>query len=274
MKGKLRIAGIVGSVVAVLIGSGFGYNTYKAQTAKTICDAGSQNLKEWQNSKKASVESLVSLIADAERCSKALESIPVKSSEVSERIKAVDDAVSRMRSALPLMAMAEGLQDFGESLKAQNQPTVKPQSFETLPICQQLDSIAKSGKSVSDFIKNSSDIGQIKAEINSNCDWHSEQLQRAVEPPSSPITHTASLSPSTGQFMGYASTNEPVYYVGTQGTQVIYTIGSDRVSAELACDPGFFKNVYSNGAFVQDVMYPQSEATRQVLILGCKSTNY
>lgn len=57
-------------------------------------------------------------------------------------------------------------------------PSVEP-NFDTLPLCDQLDRIAKSGKVISEFIVNSGRYAEFAAQVNTKCNWHSEQLKQA-----------------------------------------------------------------------------------------------
>lgn len=51
--------------------------------------------------------------------------------------------------------------------------------FESLSPCEQMDAIAKSGKSVAQFIAASGRYSEFSAHVNANCSWNSEQLQLA-----------------------------------------------------------------------------------------------
>jgi hypothetical protein len=63
---------------------------------------------------------------------------------------------------------------------ASAQPAVAPvQNFESLPLCDQMDAIAKSGKSVAQFIADSGRYGDFAANVKANCNWNAEQLQMA-----------------------------------------------------------------------------------------------
>ena len=54
-----------------------------------------------------------------------------------------------------------------------------PADFDKLPLCDQLDGLAKSGKSVSQFIANSGRYSEFAAQVTANCDWNAEQLKLA-----------------------------------------------------------------------------------------------
>lgn len=62
-------------------------------------------------------------------------------------------------------------------------------SFDQMGPCDQLDAVARSGKSVSQFLVEShrvGDLGKYKAAIGSTCPWNAEQLQvadRVINPP-------------------------------------------------------------------------------------------
>lgn len=51
--------------------------------------------------------------------------------------------------------------------------------FESLSPCEQMDAIAKSGKSVAQFIADSGRYSEFEAHVNANCNWNAEQLQLA-----------------------------------------------------------------------------------------------
>ena len=51
--------------------------------------------------------------------------------------------------------------------------------FDKLPLCDQLDSLAKSGKSVSQFIAKSGRYDEFAAQVTANCNWNAEQLKLA-----------------------------------------------------------------------------------------------
>lgn len=51
--------------------------------------------------------------------------------------------------------------------------------FESLSPCEQMDAIAKSGKSVAQFIAGSGRYSEFSAHVNANCNWNDEQLQLA-----------------------------------------------------------------------------------------------
>lgn len=52
-------------------------------------------------------------------------------------------------------------------------------SFERLPLCEQMDAIAKGGKSVAQFIADSGRYDEFAAHVKANCNWNAEQLQQA-----------------------------------------------------------------------------------------------
>ncbi len=62
------------------------------------------------------------------------------------------------------------------------QPVAAPapiQNFESLSPCEQMDAIAKSGKSVAQFIAASGRYSEFSAHVTANCNWNAEQLQLA-----------------------------------------------------------------------------------------------
>lgn len=67
--------------------------------------------------------------------------------------------------------------------------TAQPISFEQLSPCEQLDSVAKSSKSVAEFLvaaNRVNDLGKYKTAIASTCPWNAEQLSvadRIINPP-------------------------------------------------------------------------------------------
>lgn len=82
-----------------------------------------------------------------------------------------------------------------------------PVSFEALSPCEQLDSIARSGKSVAEFLvasANVNDLAKYQAAIASICPWNAEQLQvadRVLNPPvivAAPVVTVSSGSSSGG----------------------------------------------------------------------------
>lgn len=88
-----------------------------------------------------------------------------------------------------------------------------------------------------------------------------------------------------GVYMGRASTGEPVYYHGARAQcgdlprthecwknpMLVYTIGSDEVTAIPDCRRGVFKEVWVDGQLVERNLRPQSEAIRLVLRTACNS---
>lgn len=81
-----------------------------------------------------------------------------------------------------------------ESAVAQTTPTVQPvqsaqpvvasqpapvQNFESMSLCDQMDAIAKSGKSVAQFIADSGRYSEFEANVKANCSWNAEQLNQA-----------------------------------------------------------------------------------------------
>ncbi|MBF2072863.1 MAG: hypothetical protein IGS50_03735 [Synechococcales cyanobacterium C42_A2020_086] len=58
-------------------------------------------------------------------------------------------------------------------------PTATVVRFEQLPLCDQLDGIAKAGKSVAQFIADSGRYSEFAVQVQANCNWHAEQLQTA-----------------------------------------------------------------------------------------------
>jgi hypothetical protein len=57
-------------------------------------------------------------------------------------------------------------------------PNTQP-NFDTLPLCDQLDSLDKAGKSLPEFIVNSRQFQEFADQVNTKCPWHREQLERA-----------------------------------------------------------------------------------------------
>lgn len=53
------------------------------------------------------------------------------------------------------------------------------QNFEDLSMCDQLDAVAKSGKSVAQFIASSGRYSEFSAHVTANCNWNAEQLKQA-----------------------------------------------------------------------------------------------
>lgn len=56
-------------------------------------------------------------------------------------------------------------------------PPVK--NFDDLPLCEQMDALAKSGKSIAQFIAQSGRYSEFAAHVTANCNWHAEQLKQA-----------------------------------------------------------------------------------------------
>lgn len=79
-------------------------------------------------------------------------------------------------------------------------PSAEP-NFDTLPLCDQLDSIAKSGKAISEFIAKSGRYEELATQVITKCNWHAEQLKQAdriLHPPPPVVNEppAASLSAS------------------------------------------------------------------------------
>jgi hypothetical protein len=69
--------------------------------------------------------------------------------------------------------------------------------FEDLPLCDQLDAIAKSGKSVAQFVANSGRYGEFAAQVTATCNWHSEQLATANSILNPPVVQSAVSQPAS-----------------------------------------------------------------------------
>lgn len=102
----------------------------------------------------------------------------------------------------------------------------------------------------------------------------------------------AAATPVLGQeqtsiYMGKASTGEPVWYNGARAQcgdlphddecwknpMVVYTIGSDHVTAIPDCKKGVFKEVWMKEQLIAKAMRPASQAIRSVLETACNSVN-
>ncbi|QYO63624.1 hypothetical protein [Leptolyngbya sp. 7M] len=70
-------------------------------------------------------------------------------------------------------------------------------NFDDLPLCDQLDAIAKASKSVAQFIADSGRYGQFAAHVSANCSWHSEQLAKANAILNPPVVPTRVVVQST-----------------------------------------------------------------------------
>jgi hypothetical protein len=68
------------------------------------------------------------------------------------------------------------------TVPATPQPSPTPAievKFEDLPLCDQLDSIAKAKKSVAQFIVDSGRYDEFATQVKTKCTWNAEQLQQA-----------------------------------------------------------------------------------------------
>lgn len=89
------------------------------------------------------------------------------------------DLASMQRSAVAQTTLTMQPVSSGQStLVAATAPASVP-NFDNLPLCDQLDAVAKSGKSVAEFIAKSGRYSQFEANVNANCNWNAEQLKQA-----------------------------------------------------------------------------------------------
>jgi hypothetical protein len=79
--------------------------------------------------------------------------------------------------------------------------------FDKLPLCDQLDGLAKSGKSVSQFIANSGRYDEFETQVTANCDWNAEQLKLADRILHPPVKKSVAQEPSSRRQS--AEANEP-----------------------------------------------------------------
>jgi hypothetical protein len=176
-------------------GVGFGYQEFRKAEARSVCDR-----IEYGSDKKA-----VLSFANAEKtedCLAALESVPFKTAEVKSRIKQGNRMMPLFYS---IGAIADGFREAQQQTASSSPQPVATStavlasapsttvavvpSFDSLPPCNQLDSVAKSGKPVSEFLVAAArvnDLAKYQVAIGSVCPWNAEQLQvadRVLNPP-------------------------------------------------------------------------------------------
>lgn len=100
----------------------------------------------------------------------------------------------------PSAAIAQQLQPASASTVQVAQPVeFTPARFEDLPLCDQLDGIAKAGKSVAQFIADSGLYGEFAANVTANCNWHQEQVKIADSILNPPIVTIPTVTVSSRQ---------------------------------------------------------------------------
>lgn len=105
-------------------------------------------------------------------------------------IKSDLKAVQQSTSAQPT-----SLAQFPSSQPTARIPTsTAAPNFEDLPLCDQLDAIAKGGKSVAQFIADSGRYGEFASQVSTTCTWHSEQLATANSILNPPVVQTRIIS--------------------------------------------------------------------------------
>jgi len=109
--------------------------------------------------------------------------------------------------------------------------TAKPVSFEALSYCEQMDAIAKSGKSLSAFIAASGDRSGYLWAVKSKCNWHSSQAAQVSKPETSRIPFQAlsycdqldALDKSGKSIAGFiVNTSDPEGYVWAAKAQCVW----------------------------------------------------
>lgn len=244
---KLTTAIVLAITTVTLPISGFfAYNSYKTSEASGYC---ATVQSQGQETVKAdlTVQSARKMITMMQTCTGLLNEIPFKTAELKADIVDTESRARQLEAFLPMIALGQGMkQAFSQPASTVTpSPVAKPSIIETV---------------------------EARAEAASN----SPQIFPSVVP-SSVATPIALATPlpvpttPTQVYMGKAVTGESVFYVGVSGNTVTYQIGSDVVEAGLACDAGYLQNVTVDGTIVNAIMYPQSEAIRNVLISGCQT---
>lgn len=188
----LKIAGLVG-LFAVIAGVGaVGFRQYRAAAAAEVCGTVATELKQIQGLPQS--ESLAAMakfdLSKIERCAAAARAIPFKGAEMEAQLKAMD----RVIAYLPLV---QGLATAFSPVAPV--PASPAPSFESLAPCDQLDAVARSGKSVAEFVK--ADWSKY-AEVSSDCSWHQPQIDLAhaqLFPPVPPALAPVQTRPETVQ---------------------------------------------------------------------------
>ncbi|MGQ9872908.1 hypothetical protein [Leptodesmis sp.] len=210
MKTRLALLiAVVASAVAVAA-IGYAYNTYKASEAKSPCQSIATELEAFKGEgNKLSTNKVQAVKDKLVDCKVALQSVPFKGEDIQRSIIKVDDVDKQITAMMPMLVIAEGLQNAFKS----DQST----KFENLTPCEQLDAIAKAGKSVADYLDASDETAfkTYQSAIKTSCTWHQSQLDVAITKWQAKQPKPAQPAPiipsSSGSFLGNAVTGEPVY---------------------------------------------------------------
>ena len=275
----ISIAAITSAIAIIAIG--YSYNTYKASEAKNICQAINSELEALKaEGKKLSTGKVQVVKNKLIDCKVALQGVPFKSEDIQKTIIKIDDADKQITGMMPMIAIAEALQNAFKPSQATNlgQPT-QSTKFDNLKPCQRLDVLAKSGQSIANYL-DASDDSTFKAyqnAIKTSCNWHQSQLDMALakwqakqpKPAASASSAAPKASEDNGSFLGIASTGESVYLISasrinTIGGEVSYQIGSDVVSGYVNCQTNTI-NTAADGSFA-----PQSQAIQGAINAVCR----
>jgi hypothetical protein len=281
---KTRLALFIVAIASAVAAIGYAYNTYKASEAKNLCQSISTELEAFKaEGNKLSTDKVQAIKDRLVDCKVALQAVPFKGEDIQRSIIKVDDVDKQITAMMPMLVIAEGLQNAFKpapststsSATQPGQPAPSTTKFENLTPCEQLDAIAKAGKSVADYLDASDETAfkTYQGAIKTSCTWHQSQLDVAIAKWQARQPKSAQPAPiapsSSGSFLGNAMTGEPVYLisasrVNTTGGQVTYQIGSDVVSGYVNCKTNTI-NTAAYGSFS-----PQSQAIQRVIDAVCR----
>lgn len=181
--------------------TGVMFREYRKAEAATACKAVVDQISEIQKLPQQEQMRQIAKFDETalQSCVSAVEAIPLPTNEQRSSLRELDRFVSYMPLLKGLAGFASG---FGTPaptpspvtvpVAATPSPAPNPVpivSFDQLGPCDQLDAVARSGKSVSQFLVAAHKVGDLnkyKAAIGSTCPWNAEQLQvadRVINPP-------------------------------------------------------------------------------------------
>ncbi|WAL59072.1 hypothetical protein [Thermocoleostomius sinensis] len=128
--------------------------------------------------------------------------------------------------------------------------TAKPVPFEALSFCDQLDAIARDGKSVAKFVINSGMLPEYDWAAKSQCQWHKEQVEVAsyvAKHPAAAIVETVvyiyqDMQPKKGSTENSESAVTTVDAADSRAkTETVVTSepSTEAEAAEPACEPSY-----------------------------------
>lgn len=198
--GKGAVVAALSLVGLVALGGiGFGYQQYRVSEVYRSCKSNSLNLGTAAQAQ-AQMDELAA-------CIDAAEAVPFKNAEIKSKLNQANRQLSILEvkasmgnsAAQPVASEPVAASNTTIAVVA-NKPIV-PVSFDQLSPCEQLDSITRSGKSVSEFLVASAKVGDLakyRVAIGSTCTWNGEQLEVADRILNPPVIVTAPIIEVSG----------------------------------------------------------------------------